>query len=70
MVACIGTTGGDHGTDVDIGGADSGGGGITTPCLHLHHHGGLPGPLHLPPLCHLPQKSQRRVHHVMEDKDS
>ena len=59
MVACIGTTGGDHGTDVGVWSTDSGGEGTTTLCLHLHHHGGLPGPLHLPPLCRLPQASQR-----------
>ena len=51
MVASIDITGGDHGTDVGVRSTDSGGEGIAIPCLHLHHHGGLPGTLHLPPLC-------------------
>ena len=68
MVASIDITGGDHGTDVGVWSTDSGSEGIATPCLHLHHHGGLPRPLRLPPLRRLPQTSQRRVHKMVEDK--
>ena len=47
---------------------DSGGEGTATPGLHLHHHGGLPGPLHLPHLRRLLQASQRSLHQVVEDQ--
>ena len=52
---------------MDIRGVDSGGEGTTTPCLHLHHHGGLPGALHLYHLHRLLQTSQGSLHQVVED---
>ena len=44
-------SGGYHGSDLDYGHCGDGSGGSCSTSLHLHHHGGLPGILHLPDLC-------------------
>ena len=51
----------DHGVNVDIWCADSGGGGTGPSGLHLHHPGGLPRCLHLHTLRGVRQESQRRL---------
>ena len=50
----------DHGVNVDIWCADSGGGGTGPSGLHLHHPGGLPRCLHLR------REGQRRLCQNME----
>ena len=59
---------GDHGANLDIWSADSGGGGIAASGLHLYHPGGLPRTLDLPHLCAVFTASQRRLQEVVEGK--
>ena len=58
----------NHGVNVDIWCADSGGGGTGPSGLHLHHPGGLPRCLHLHILCDVRQEGQRRLCQNMEVK--
>ena len=58
----------DHGVNLDIWSADSGGGGIAASGLHLHHPSGLPRTLDLPHLCGALTTSQRRLQEVVEGK--
>ena len=62
MVYCDHTPYCDHGGNMDIRSAGSGGGGITTPDLHLHHHGGLPRTLHILSIHFFLQTSPRGVY--------
>ena len=56
----------DHGVNVDIWCADSGGGGTGPSGLHLHHPGGLSRCLHLHTLCDVRQEGQRKLCQNME----
>ena len=58
----------DHGVNMDIWCADSGGGGTGPSGLHLHHPGGLPRCLHLHTLCGVRREGQRRLLQNMEVK--
>ena len=58
----------DHGVNMDIWCADSGGGGTGPSGLHLHHLGGLSRCLHLHTLCGVRREGQRRLLQNMEVK--
>ena len=66
MVEISVVPGGDHGVNVDIWCADSGGGGTGPSGLHLHHPGGLPRCLHLLNLRRILKKSQRSLRKMVE----
>ena len=56
----------NHGVNMDIWCADSGGGGTGPSGLHLHHPGGLPRCLYLHTLCDVRQEGQRKLCQNME----
>ena len=58
----------DHGVNMDIWCADSGGGRTSPSGLHLHHHGGIPRCLHLPHSGGFLQASQKCLCQVVDDK--